>query len=435
MGAQLLKDVPRAKQLIERLEETLQQLPEKYRPVWTIKEELSKDAGSSRIQEAEFSQTLCTVVQVVLIDILKCGGIVFSAVVGHSSGEIAAAHAAGFVSAVDAVKIAYLRGYHASLSQGPGGKKGAMLAAGLSIDEASELCNSPEFVNRIKIAACNSPSSLTLSGDADAISDAKVALDQQKKFARLLKVDTAYHSHHMQPCAEPYVESLKAAGIKINTPGGDCKWYSSVLDGAEVKPTNHLIATYWRDNMAQTVLFSQAVTNALQNSGPFHHAIEIGPHPALKGPAMQIFSEVGVEISYSGTLRRGENDLQSVAETFGATWSNLGPSGTDFQSLHQLVLDSTQPKLLKGLPTYTWDHDKPYWYESRKSKVFRTRSDPMHELLGSRCDDGNGEEYQWRNFLSTREILWLRGHQIQSNVVFPAAGYASSEFCTLCSLI
>ena len=86
------------------------------------------------------------------------------------------------------------------------------------------------FRGRLAIAAHNSSASVTLSGDADAVLLAKKVFDEEKKFARLLKVDKAYHSHHMFPCGEPYIQSLRACGIRVNrgqskTP---CSWYSSV---------------------------------------------------------------------------------------------------------------------------------------------------------------------------------------------------------------
>ncbi|KAI8962427.1 hypothetical protein F5Y11DRAFT_365984 [Daldinia sp. FL1419] len=425
MATGLLDALPRAKEIVNDLDNALQSLPGDYRPSWSIAEELSRGTKSSRMQDAAFSQPLCTVVQIILVELLRTVGVEFSAVVGHSSGEIAAAYAAGFISAVDAVKIAHLRGHYASLAGGSNGEKGAMMAIGASVEEAEDLCNLPEFRGRIKLAACNSSSSMTLSGDADAISQAKAVLDSQKKFARLLKVDTAYHSHHMLRCAGHYVKSLHTVGISVEPSKESCVWYSSVLEGAEMKAGDSLRGTYWRDNMANTVQFYQAITSACKSEEPFQMALEIGPHPALKGPATQTLAELDIAIPYAGTLKRGEDDISCLSDCFGLLWTHFGPSAIDFEKLRGLQPSISSPKLLKNLPSYSWDHDKIYWFESRKSKVFRTRSEPQHVLLGTRNDDGNGREYQWRNFLSIREIPWLEGHKIQGQVVYPAAGYVS----------
>lgn len=425
MGQILVDELPFARDLVTKLDAALQSLPQTYRPTWSLADELRRDSESSRVQEAVISQPMCTLVQVILVDLVRTAGITFSAVVGHSSGEIGAAYATGFLSATDAVKIAYLRGFHASLAAGPSGQKGSMLAVGTSIEDAEELCGLPDFKGRIKLAASNSSSSVTLSGDATAIAHAKIVFDDEKKFARLLKIDTAYHSHHMQPCAEPYVQSMQEVGIQVLSPDENCAWYSSVHGGTRMQAGESLGAEYWKDNMVNPVLFSQALTAAVKNGGPFNLALEIGPHPALKGPASQTIQELGVSIPYSGTLKRGQSDLEAISDCFATVWASLGNSAVNFDAVQALLPHHQPPKLLKGLPTYGWDHDKPYWFESRKSKLFRSRERPSHELLGVRCDEGSDNELRWRNFLSIQEVPWLDGHQVQSQTVFPAAGYVS----------
>ncbi|KAM0276945.1 hypothetical protein ACHAQH_006230 [Verticillium albo-atrum] len=425
MGQKLIDELPFAKDLATKMDAALQALPKTYQPAWSLVEELSRDTESSRVQEAAFSQPICTLVQVILVDLLRTAGITFSAVVGHSSGEIGAAYAAGFLSASDAVKIAYLRGFHASLAAGPSGQKGAMLAVGTSIEDAQELCDLPDFEGRLKLAASNSSSSVTLSGDSAAIAHAKIVFDDEKKFARLLKIDTAYHSHHMQPCAGPYLQSMNEVGIRVLSPDGSCAWYSSVHGGTRVKAHDSLAAEYWKDNMVNAVLFSQALTGAVKNGGVFNLALEIGPHPALKGPASQTIQELDVDIPYYGTLKRGQSDLESISDCLGSVWSFLGDSAVNFEAVQKLLPHQKPPRLLKALPTYGWDHDKPYWFESRKSRLFRSRDRPSHELLGVRCDEGSDNELRWRNFLSIQEVPWLEGHQVQSQTVFPAAGYVS----------
>ncbi len=123
-----------------------------------------------------------------------------------------------------------------------------MLAAGTSLEDAKELCDLPYFRGRISVAASNSSSSVTLSGDIDRIDQAKLVLEDEKKFARLLKVDTAYHSHHMIPPSAPYVKSLEQVAITIQQPDPECVWYSSVHGGTKMGMTDDLKSLYWRDN-------------------------------------------------------------------------------------------------------------------------------------------------------------------------------------------
>jgi acyl transferase domain-containing protein len=192
MGMELYEASAVFRSTFRWLQNSLNTLPEGDRPNWTLIDELSAPKETSSISVAAISQPLCTALQVALVDVLHAAGIEFAAVVGHSSGEIAAAYAAGYLDAHDAIRIAYYRGVHAPLAQGPCGKRGKMMAVGMGLEQASAFCN--EFGGGLNVAASNSLTSCTLSGDADIIDKAKELLDENKTFARVLTVDTAYHS-------------------------------------------------------------------------------------------------------------------------------------------------------------------------------------------------------------------------------------------------
>ncbi|KAI0434083.1 hypothetical protein F5Y09DRAFT_328533 [Xylaria sp. FL1042] len=430
MGAQLILSSDFARKRIEDLEDSLATLPAADRPKWKIRDEMLAGADTSRISEAALSQPLCTVIQIVLVDLLKTAGITFSAVVGHSSGEIGAAYAAGFLSAEDAIRVAYYRGFYAHLAGSSSGQKGAMLAAGTSWEDAAELCNLRAFKGRLTIAAHNSPASVTLSGDADAAIHAKKILDEEKKFARLLKVDTAYHSHHMLPCGDPYVEALRTCGIKVQKDRDDttASWFSSVISsGNPMDSVPELQGAYWRDNMTNAVLFSDAVKNAMTADDGISMAIEVGPHPALKGPAVQNISDVrSSPLPYTGVLSRGQDDVEAFSDALGYLWMQLGGQAVDFESYEKAVtFASRKPKLVVDLPAYQWNHARSHWNESRKSRRIRSTNVPGHELLGLPSADSNGRELRWSNVLKVSEIPWLNGHQLQGQIVFPAAGYVA----------
>ncbi|KAI2816124.1 hypothetical protein CBS133816_10708 [Aspergillus niger] len=429
MGAHLIQISATVRAKLEQLDHSLATLPEADRPSWRIADQLLAPKGESRLSEAALSQPLCTAVQVVLVDLLRSAGITFDAVVGHSSGEIGAAYAAGFISAADAIRIAYYRGVHAKLAQGQKGQKGAMLAVGTSWEDAQELIDLPAFAGKIRIAAHNSAASLTLSGDADAIAHAKRVFDEEKKFARLLLVDTAYHSHHMLPCSGPYIESLRACQIQVNKDrDSSCTWFSSVrADGKPMVADEELQDVYWSDNMVNTVLFADAVKRAAANES-LNLAIEVGPHPALKGPAQQNISDVrpSSPLPYTGLLNRGNSDVEAFSDALGSVWTYLGPGTVDFQSYTQLVTPAAPaPKLLTGLPSYQFSRDRVHWHESRRAKKMRRRGAAFHELLGVPSPDNTDQDLRWTNFLKSSEIPWLDGHKLQGQTVFPAAGYVA----------
>ncbi|KAK6070456.1 polyketide synthase peptide synthetase [Seiridium cupressi] len=430
MGAALVSSSEYVRKRIEELEESLTTLPIADRPTWHLQDEILAGADTSRIAEAALSQPLCTAIQVVLVDLLQTAGVSFSAVVGHSSGEIGAAYAAGFLSARDAIRIAYYRGLYARLAgNSETGQKGAMLAVGTSLEDAQDLTKLRAFKGRLAIAAHNSSASITLSGDADAIIHAKKVFDEEKKFVRLLKVDTAYHSHHMLPCGDPYVDALRACGVRVNRDRSTtCAWYSSVTAGDKsVEPVDQLQDEYWRDNMTNAVLFADAVENAVAADDQISLAIEVGPHPALKGPATQKISDVrSTAIPYCGVLSRGHNDVEAFSDALGFIWTQFGSQSLDLPAYQKAVSsDSRQPKLVVGLPSYQWNHSRTHWSESRRSRKMRERLGPSHELLGILLPESNAHDLRWSNVLKESEISWLGCHQLQGQTVFPAAGYVA----------
>ncbi|RYP43239.1 hypothetical protein DL770_011775 [Monosporascus sp. CRB-9-2] len=436
MGAELIEQSSTARGIIRQLEKYLMDLPETDRPSWSLEAELLADASTSRLHEAAIAQPLCTALQILLVDLLKLAGVQFSAVVGHSSGEISAAYTTGYLSARDAMLIAYYRGLHASLAASPNGSdiRGAMIAVGNSINDMVELCEDEAFEGRLTVAASNSSSNVTISGDEDAIEKLELVLDDENTFHRRLRVDKAYHSRHMVPCFSPYVDSLRHAGIVPRNPHGSeqqCIWFSSVGDGRPVTAGSDwgLSATYWAENMTKPVLFSQALSSALR-AGSCGLVLEVGPHPTLKSATKQVVMEVlGKDLPYQGLLMRGLSAVDASSSAMGFLWSYLAKSDLNLDQYERAIagIDSRyRYRLIKGLPIYRWNHETRYWHESRSSRKMRLRQHPTHPLLGDVTTDSSPNHMSWRNLLRVSEMEWLTGHVIQGQVVFPAAGYMAS---------
>ncbi|POS68800.1 polyketide synthase [Diaporthe helianthi] len=401
MARELIKEVAWVSSGLDRLEGYLADLPPADRPSWSLREQILADKTTTRLADAAVSQPLCTAVQILLTDLLHAAGVRFSAVVGHSSGEIACAYAAGVLSARDAMVVAYYRGLHSGLAGSPSGQPGAMMAVATTAEDAEDICSLPQFSGRLCVAARNSLESVTLSGDADAIQEAKIVFADEDKFARELRVDKAYHSHHMMPCSEPYYQSLRNAGVHARTPSETCKWFSSVHDGALVADNvakGPLSGQYWCDNLTSQVKFASAL-------------------------------QAAVEASSTGAYVVLENCRTTFTSALGELWKNGAEAMVSCTSLEQKLAEATggfyHPKLATDLPAYQWDHDRVFWHESRRSKLLRNRSEPGHSLLGTLSPDSTDSDLLWHNVIKMSTLPWLHGHAVQGQVVFPAAGYVA----------
>ncbi|KAH6847804.1 hypothetical protein B0I37DRAFT_431626 [Chaetomium sp. MPI-CAGE-AT-0009] len=406
---------------IRSLDRILQTCPDA--PSWTLENEILADEHLSRVQMASISQPLCTAIQLAQIELLRYLGITFHTVLGHSSGEIAAAYAAGKISIRDAILISHYRGMGVHMAKGAKGAKGGMLAVGLSKGEAVELCASPRYLDRLWVAASNAPSSITLSGDIDAVHEACKDLNSRQKFARPVFVDTAYHSPHMACTSAEYLKSLQTCRI-TPTEGNGTVWISTVY-GAEEPENRELAGPYWKDNMVKPVLFYEAVSTALETLGPFDCGIEVGPHPALMGPVSRIMQAKNMAaIPYSGLLNRKLDDREAFADFLGWMWAHFGSSSPQ---IRQFVSGSLQPQLvntrLADPPTYPWDHSQVFYRESRVSRQYHFKPDRPHELLGVRTRDDNKHQLRWRNILKFDKLPWVQHHRFQGQALLPASAY------------
>lgn len=393
---------------------------------WSAVVELDAPSTESRINQSRFSQPLCTIVQIAIVDLLHSWGVIPSAVVGHSSGEIAAAYCWGAISCEDAWKIAYIRGALSyRRSQDESLPRGSMLAVGKGLHDVQKYIEDVRK-GKVVIACINSPSSTTVSGDVAGIAELQDSLVERSIFVRRLKVDNAYHSHHMEAVAQSYLEALRECVPK--QPWKTMKMSSSVtgktISAADLGPE------YWVTNLLSQVRFSEALMNILTQSHKRRRAgseialdllVEIGPHSALEGPAKQIMADQKLEgISYQSVLLRDKDSIKTALSCAGTLFINGAP--VDIERINNPRGTRLSRRLLIDLPTYAWDHSRAYWAESRRSKRYRFRSSPRRALLGTRTPDCSDIEPQWRNYLRASENPWIPDHQIQGSILYPAAG-------------
>ncbi|CAG8888828.1 unnamed protein product [Penicillium egyptiacum] len=450
MGAQLLHEFGVFRRTIQYLDAVLSKLQKK--PSWTIEGALLEPAATSRIHDPAFSQTVCTALQIALVSLLKQWGIHPKATVGHSSGkisylfwegrgsiimrspsnchagEIAAAYAAGYVKGSEAIVLAYFRGQAVATNQ----RKGLMMAVGLEPAQVAPYLDGIE--GDVKIAAINSPYSVTLSGEPEAIDKLSKTLSDEGVFARVLNTGgNAYHSHHMLALGEAY-EELATQGLDQvkplveNGPSNPiAKWVSSVTM-KEVR--ERVPPAYWRGNLEAPVLFSSAVERLAEDRS-VDILIEIGPHPALGGPLKQIRSSLEKTGSALppclGSLRRGEHDVISMLTLAGNLFINDAP--VNLVAVNATEKTEDEIHISHGfpcidMPQYKYSYpETPVHYENRFNKEYRTRKHLRRDILGARVPGGSRTHPQWRNVLRLKDLPWLEDHKLLPYAVLPGAAY------------
>ncbi|KAF7536474.1 hypothetical protein G7054_g4512 [Neopestalotiopsis clavispora] len=413
MGAELFRANTTFAASIQLMDQVLKELPDA--PSWSIQDELEKTSAESGLHTAALSQPLCTAIQVALVDALADLSIHPEAVVGHSSGEIAAAYAACRITAKEAIIVAYYRGVASTSSS----QKGAMGAVGLSSEEVES------FLRPGVVIACeNSPTSITISGDEKKVEEVLQDIRRIKGdmvTAKLLKVDKAYHSHHMEEVGDAYrsmISSYLNDGKRRVEPFAIM--YSSVT-GAPLDNSRQLDAQYWQNNLQSPVLFRTAVDALVEEQekpGSNLVFVEVGPHSALAGPLRQTLAQKSSKSSYTSCLVRSQDAHLTFLRALGYVWQQGYPFDCE-----RLLNPQGHAKVIHDLPTYSWSHEHSYVFGSRVSNHNRSRPFRRHELLGVRGAECSDDEPQFRNMLVSDRVPWLQDHCIDGEIVFPCAGY------------
>jgi acyl transferase domain-containing protein len=392
MGRELLEKEPVFRASIERVDAEFQR-----HASWSLMDALTASEEASLMGEAEVAQPANFALQVALDALLASWGIRPEAYIGHSAGEIAAHYLAGALSFEDAVCIIY----HRSRLQQRTSGQGRMLAVGMTTETLNQAVN--DAGSGVSIAAINSPSAITLVGEAAILEDMARQLETFQVFHRFLNGKVPYHSHFMEPLREELLESL----ADLHPQRATMPLYSTVtgtrIDGRGVD------AAYWWQNVRATVLFGSAISQMIQDG--YNVFLELSPHPVLASAIKELLAQQEQEGTVLPTLRRKEAERVNLLSSLGSLYT-LG-----FPIAWRTLVGSDR-KLVK-LPLYPWQL-KSYWTESVESRDDRLLT-LLHPLLGQRMSPAHPT---WELELSSRLLPYLADHRIQGNVLLPGAAYA-----------
>ncbi|WP_148588767.1 type I polyketide synthase [Streptomyces sp. WAC01526] len=312
---------------------------------WSLTAVLRGDEGAPGLDRVDVVQPVLWAVMVSLAEVWRAHGVEPAAVVGHSQGEIAAACVAGALSLEDGARVVALRSKAIRALSGRGG----MVSVALSSSEVSDLIE--PWGGRVSVAAVNGPSSVVVSGDADALDELMDGCKEREVRARRIEVDYASHSAHVESIEETLREVLTpVAPRKSSIP-----LFSTVT--GEWLDTAEMDAGYWFTNLRQTVEFAPAI-EALVAAG--HRTfVEVSPHPVLTVPLQETVEAVGAEAVVTGTLRRDDGGLSRLYTSLGELYAH----GVEVD--WSPAFAAHRPQLV-DLPTYAFQRRR-YWLESVRS--------------------------------------------------------------------
>jgi acyl transferase domain-containing protein len=363
---------------------------------WSVKQTLQSDEPEDLYDRTEFAQPTLFALQVAVFEWLRAHGVEAEAVLGHSVGEIAAAYAAGILPLAEACRVIAVRSQAQQRTAGAG----RMAALGLSAAAAAAAIEGYE--ERLTIAGINSPNSVTIAGDADAIAALGVELKDSPTFYRELALDYAFHSKAMDPVRGELLDRL--AGL---TPIPARYRFISTVTGGDLAG-DQLGAPYWWDNIRKPVQFAPAIA-ALTEDG-FNTFLEIGPHPILDGYLRECLRANGGSGTALATLRRREPEREALWATLGRCYG--AGVAIDFDKLYP------EKTGFVALPAYPWQRER-YWFSDSDAELETPPRPKNHPLLGKRQPTTDAI---WKNRLDPVILPWLADHVVQGRNP-PACSY------------
>ena len=375
---------------------------------WSVEEVLRTSPGAPRLKENEVATQALFAVSISLAKLWIACGVEPAVVVGHSQGEIAAAHVAGAISLEDAALINVTRS-RLALRDMVG--KGTMAVVGMPGARLEPLLERHD--GKVGIAALNGPSATVVSGENEAVEQLVAACVAEG--AQAFEVPGAVlasHSFQIEIMREELLETL----AKVEPRSCEVPFYSTVT--GEIIDTAELDAGYWYRNARQTVLF-EPVVRALLDRG-CTALLEVSTHPVLGFGLREIVESHpgGADTAVLGTLRREQGGAERFALSLAEAWAN----GVEVDWDAFFAGSDARPV---KLPTYPFQRRR-YWLEDKLAAGnidAAGLADPGHPLLAARIDSPGGEGLQLAGRLAPAGAPWLTDYTVLGDFVLPAAAH------------
>ncbi|PKK13491.1 type I polyketide synthase [Thermomonospora sp. CIF 1] len=362
---------------------------------WRLTEELRGDS----FDRVDVVQPALFAVMVSLARLWESVGVRPAAVVGHSQGEIAAAHVAGALSLADACRVVALRSRALRSLAGTGG----MVSVPLGVEATQRLLNT---VDGVSVAAINAPTATVVAGSTDGLEDLLAVCERQGVEARRIEVDYASHTHAMKALKDTLLEEL--AGVSPRPPQVPLH---STLTGTVIDDAS-MDAAYWYDNLRSTVRFDPVIRQLIDRG---HRVfIEVSPHPVLTYGVQEICEEMGVRGTVVGTLRRDGGGLGQFLMSAAAPAGAAGP----------VDLTAVQPPGRQiDLPTFQFDRSR-YWVTAPSGGTGGASGTAGGAFVTGRTDLPSGQTVLTAR-IDPQIHRWLPDHAVRDTALVPATVFLS----------
>ena len=368
------------------------------------------EAPQEELDEVQLAQPAIFMIQCALVELFRTWGVYPDCVVGHSSGEVAAAYACGALSLADATRLVFHR---ATLQQRVAGS-GRMLAIGLDRPGVEELLDGLDIPFRldgdrpvqIEIACENAPANTVICGREDDLQPVIEELDGRNLQNRLIPGNIAFHSRAMGAIKDDAFDTLSF--LDDRSFESDVPFVSSVT-GAE---TERLDSAYWWSNIRQPVRFAAAMETVTRAYRP-DVVLELAPHSALQPIVAQCVEDTSSPRVSIPTLMRDTDTCLGFHEALG----NLFKAGVSLDFAAQYPRPDPIVQLLPGHPR---DEQKSFDH-TLDDEHLQKRSEYSHgPLVGHQvpCD-----HLLFEARLSEAAFPWLAEHRVHHAAIMPAAGY------------
>ncbi|MFI9155922.1 SDR family NAD(P)-dependent oxidoreductase [Streptomyces sp. NPDC053367] len=356
-------------------------------------------ADGDVLNSTEFTQVALFAVEVALFRLAESLGVRADYLIGHSVGEIAAAHVAGVLSLADAAELAVARGR--LMGALPSG--GAMVAVQAGEAEVAESLEG--FEGRLEIAAVNGPLAVVVSGDEDAVEEWLPRWEGRK--TTRLRVSHAFHSPRM----EPMLDEFRAVADKLRYDEPRIPVVSNV-SGELVTAFD---ADYWVRHVRQAVRFADGV-RTLWDLG-VRRFLELGPDAVLTAMARQCVED-DTEAAFIPALRGKYGERETFAGFLGH--AHTAGVGVDWEAFYA----GTGAQRVE-LPTYAFQRENFWLMPSAQSgDVTAAGLDRMeHPVLAAAVQFGDRDEWVFTGRISIETQPWVGDHVVMGLVIVPGTAW------------